>query len=195
MDGMEGAAGKTQNIQNGFLEPEKIVASFKIKKGDHIADFGAGHGYFTIAFARTAGGDGKVYAIDIQKDALEIVRAKASAEHLLNLEYIWADLDTSGGSYIKDKFCDFVLIADILFQAQNRYVVVQEAYRVLAPGGRMAMVEWDSDDGSSKYQVGPAREVRIKKEDARAAALQAGFQFMNEFSAGSHHYGLLFIKK
>ena len=230
----------TRNMEDGFLEPEKIVALFGIKKGDHIADFGAGHGYFTIPLARAAGGDGRVYAIDIQKPTLDIIRAKAGAEHLLNLEYIWADLDMPAGSHLKDKFCDFVLIADILFQAEDKRAVAQEAYRVLVPGGRLAMVEWNaalptlsgvermaplgqqaeqgsrismahrsidqsSDSGgmdSIRFPggelgagFGPPAQVRIKKEDARAAALQAGFQFMSEFSAGSHHYGLLFIKK
>ena len=41
---------------------------------------------------------------------------------------------------------------------------------------------------------GPPPEARIKKETARAAALQAGFEYDREFSSGSHHYGLLFKK-
>ena len=209
--------------ESAFLEPEKIVQFFGLKKGDHIADFGVGHGYFAIALARAAGGDGKVYAIDIQKPALDIVRAKAASEHLLNLEYIWGDLDMPQGSHLKDRFCDFVLIASVLFQAEKKLAVVQEAYRVLREGGRLALIEWsgaadaqswevspaseaahsltapadgarDSFSGAA-HRLGPRPELWIKKENARALALQAGFAFDREFATGSHHYGLLFVKK
>lgn len=176
---------------NSFLDPERIVAGFGLKKGDHVADFGAGHGYFTIPLARAVGGDGRVYAIDIQKPTLDIIRAKAGAEHLLNVEYVWADLDVLGGSRLKDKFLDFVLIADILFQAEDKQALAREAYRALASGGRMAMVEWEVGNET----IGPSPEARIKKEAGRALALQAGFEYDREFAAGSHHYGLLFVKK
>src|SRR3989338_9848578 len=92
-----------------FLEPERIVRYFGLERGDHAADFGAGHGYFTIPIARAVGGEGRVYALDIQKAALDIIRAKAKLEHLLNIDLIWADLDMPHGSRIKDKTLDFVL--------------------------------------------------------------------------------------
>lgn len=182
---------QTLSRNSGFLEPERIVRSFDLQSGDHIADFGAGHGYYTIPMARIAGGDGKVYALDIQKSVLDIIRAKARLEHLLNVEYVWADLDTPQGSKLKDKFFDFVLVANILFQAERKYVVVREAYRVLREGGRLAVIEWDE----TPAPMGPASQLRIKKEEARKLALQTGFELDREFAAGSHHYGLLFTKK
>lgn len=207
----------------GFLEPEKIVPFFGLKPGDHVADFGAGHGYFTIPLARLVGGDGAVYAIDIQQPALDVIRAKASQEHLLNIEYVWADLETLRGSRLKDQFIDFVLIANILFQVENKLGLMQEAYRVLRQGGRMALVEWSASGAGGQWEatpaadvalslaphtgglrnvpsslargLGPRMELWIKKENARTLALQAGFELDREFSVGSHHYGLLFIKK
>lgn len=181
--------------ESGFLEPDQIVRSFGLELGDHIADFGVGHGYFTIPMARAVGGDGKVYAIDIQKAALDIVRAKARLEHLLNIEYVRADIDQPNGSRLKDKFLDFVVVANILFQVTHVRGLVQEAYRVLRDGGHLAVLEWASDSPIGGLQIGPRQDMRVKKEDARWEALQAGFELDREFSAGSHHYGLLFVKK
>lgn len=180
----------------GFLEPEKIVRYFDLEKGDHVADFGAGHGFFTIPMAKLVGGNGKVYAIDIQKSVLDIIRAKAKVEHLLNIEPIWADLDEIGGSHLKDDFIDFVVVANILFQAEKKDMIMQEAYRILRSGGRMAVVEWDllSNVDRSGYQIGPSPDLRINKETVKNLALPAGFKLDNEFGAGSHHYGLLFKK-
>ncbi len=174
-----------------FLEPEKIAAYFGLEKGDHIAEFGAGHGYFTIPMARTVGGDGKVYAVDIQKAALEVVRAKAKLEHLLNVELVWGDVERAGGSKLKDNFIDFVLISNVLFQVENRPVVFAEARRVLRAGGRLALIEWDE----SMTPLGPPAALRVSKAQALVFARAAGFELDHEFEAGSHHYGLLFVKK
>lgn len=181
----------SESIEQAFLEPEQIVHSLDLRPGNHVADFGAGHGYFTIPMARIVGGDGKVYATDIQKSVLDIIRAKAKLEHLLNIEFIWADLDQPGGSKLKEKFIDLVLIANVLFQAEQKYVVLREAYRILREDGRLTIVEWDE----TETPLGPPFTLRIKKEEARTLALQAGFEFDREFAAGSHHYGLLFRKR
>lgn len=175
---------------NAFLEPERIVRYFDLKSGDHVADFGAGHGYFTIGMARIVGGDGKVYALDIQKPVLDIIRAKAKLEHLLNIEPVWTDLDEPHGSKLKDKFLDFVVIANILFQAEKKENLFREAYRILRAGGRLAVVEWDD----TPAPMGPPLNLRVKKESAKSLALQAGLELEKEFEAGSHHYGLLFKK-
>jgi len=180
----------------GFLEPERIVQYFNLKPGDHVADFGAGHGYFTIPMARLVGGDGKVYALDIQKPVLDIIRSRAKVEHLLNIETIWADLEEPGGSKLKDKFIDLVVVSNILFQVEKKNEVLREAYRILREQGRLAIIEWEaaSSGKSPKYQVGPPPALRIKKEVAKDLALQAGFELDREFEAGSYHYGLLFKK-
>lgn len=175
----------------GFLEPERIVRYFGLEKGDHVADFGAGHGYFTIPMARVVGGNGKVYAIDIQKSVLDIIRARAKVEHLLNIEPVWADLDEPGGSHLKDKFVDFVVVANILFQAEKKDALMREAYRILREKGKIAVVEWEATATGS---FGPPAELRLKKETVKNLALQAGFSPDREFEAGSHHYGLLFKK-
>ncbi|MBI2053324.1 MAG: methyltransferase domain-containing protein, partial [Candidatus Sungbacteria bacterium] len=186
---MEQQIGK---VTSGIFDPARIAANLGVRPGDHVADFGSGKGYFTIPFARLVGRDGKVYAIDIQDSALDEVRSRAAFEHLLNIEYIRADLDHDGGSRLQDKFIDLVLMANVLFQTENRDSLLREAWRVLRPGGRLAMIEWDT---ASDSPLGPLPAMRLKKEAVRGYAIQAGFEYDREFAAGPYHYGLLFIKK
>lgn len=177
-------------MESTFLHPERIIARFSLKLGARTADFGAGSGFFTIPLARAVGSEGRVYAIDIQKHSLDVIKAKARLEHLLNIEYVWGDLETAGGSKIKDASVDFVIISNILFQAEKRQEVLREAFRVLAKGGRCAVIEWDE----SKFSFGPPMDLRVPKRAAQASAEAVGFEQEKEFEAGTHHYGLLFRK-
>ncbi len=174
-----------------FLQPQRVVAGLGLKAGDQAADFGAGHGYFTIPLARAVGTEGKVYALDIQKHALDVIRAKVQLEHLLNIDYIWADLEAPRGSRLKDAWCEAVIIANILFQAAEKDALFQEAYRILAAGGRLIVVEWNE---TPENTIGPRPEVRVGKARALELATNAGFEFEKECEAGSRHYCILFHK-
>lgn len=184
---MEGSSTKG----TGFFSPEQVVRQFGLEKGDHVADFGAGHGYLTIPMARIVGGDGKIFALDIQKNSLDIIRSKARLEHLLNIETIWANLEEPQGSHIKAGYIDFVVIANILFQLENKSTVFAEAYRILRKGGKLAALEWEEALQSS---LGPPLEFRIPKDETMRMSLDAGFELISEFDGGTHHYGLLFVK-
>jgi len=175
-----------------FLDPEKVVKQFNLSAGDHVADFGAGHGYLTIPMARIVGGDGKIFALDIQKNSLDMIRSKARLEHLLNIETIWSDLEEPQGSHIKAGYIDFAVIANILFQLENKNTVFNEAYRILRKDGKLAALEWE---GTLQSSLGPPLELRIPKEETVRLATDAGFKLEREFDGGTHHYGLLFKKQ
>lgn len=177
---------------SNFISPAQVIHSFDLQRGDHVADFGAGHGFYAVEMAKIVGGNGRVYALDVQKSALDMVRNRAKHENLQNIEPIWADLEHPQGPKIKSGFLDFVLIANVLFQLQNKEAVLNEALRALRSGGKMAVIDWDK---SASSPLGPDAAFRIAKERIKAFLEKAGLKFLKEFPAGSHHYGLLFSKK
>mgnify|MGYP001592971675 FL=1 len=175
----------------GFLHPERTMGRLGIRPGMIVADFGAGTGYFSLPAARLVGESGKVYAIDVQKQAVDLVRSKANLEHLQNVETVWADLERPSGSHLPDASVDLVIVANILFQADAKAEVLAEARRIAKSGGRLAVLEWDQ----TPFPAGPPAAMCISKPLARRLAEEAGFQLEKEFEAGTHHYGLLFVKK
>lgn len=175
----------------GFLQPERIVARLDIRPGMVVADFGAGSGYFSIPAARKVGENGKVYAIDIQPHAVDLIRSRANLEHLRNIETVWADLERPQGSHLPDNAVDFVIVANILFQAEAKSEVFKEARRVLRTGGQLAVLEWDE----TPFPAGPPMTLRTPKAGVKRMAGEVGLELEKEFDAGSHHFGLLFIKK
>lgn len=173
-----------------FLHPERAIGQLDIKKGMTVADFGAGSGFFTIAAARLVGEEGKMYAIDIQKENLEVIKSKAKTENLLNIETVWADLELPRGSHLVAESVDLVVISNILFQVDKKAEVMREAWRVLKPRAMIAVIEWDE----TPFSGGPSAELRIPKRNAVSLLVSAGFTLDREFEVGSHHYGLMYKK-
>lgn len=158
-----------------------------------VADFGCGSGHYTFAAAKIVGKEGIVYAIDVQKELLQLVKNAADINHVKNIEIIWADLEEQNGSRLAGGLVDVVIISNILFQADSKEEIVKEAFRVLKNNGIAAVVEWGEAEKEIKF--GPAREKRISKEECERMFLQEGFKLDKEFVAGDGHYGLIFKKK
>lgn len=173
-----------------FLNPQEITKYINIKEGMRVADFGSGSGFRTIPLAQAVGKSGRVYAFDIQKEMLEMVRGKAKNGHLLNVDTIWADLEVPEGSKLKADFLDHVIIANILFQVNDKEAVAKEAFRVLKPKGTASVIEWDTSAGV----LGPPKEQLIDKMKAKEIFATAGFSWEKEFYTGEHHYGFIFKK-
>jgi len=156
----------------------------------HIADFGTGGGHWALSLAKLTGPGGIVYAIDVQTEALEAVRSQAETAGIHHIESIRADVERPRGSGLADTAIDFVLIANILFQTDKKNAVIKEAWRILKPRGYTAVIDWD--EGGS--DTGPPLPYRVPRKEVEHLLIQEGFVFDKEFSAGSHHYGMLFKK-
>jgi ubiquinone/menaquinone biosynthesis C-methylase UbiE len=131
-----------------------------------------------------------VFAFDVQKQALNLIKSRARLEHLLNIETVWADLELPEGTHLPAESVDLVVISNILFQVEKRLEVLAEAHRILKAGARVAVIEWDE----TPFPGGPSSDMRIQKRAAQSFLSRAGFSYDLEFEAGSHHYGLLYRK-
>lgn len=173
-----------------FVNPENTISHLELKPGMTAADFGCGAGFYTIPLAKAVRPDGKVYAFDIRKEMLEIIRSKARLENLLNIEAVWADLEISGSTRLRDETADAVIVSNILFQIGDKQALIKEVVRVLKKGGRLMIVEWDENAGIG----GPSPDQRVRREEAKQLFEGEKLIFAKEFNAGDQHYGLLFKK-
>jgi|SRR3989344_837194 len=173
-----------------FSNPEKILIQFGLAESLHVADFGAGAGYYAMLISEKVGKTGKVYAIDIRKELLERLANMAEKEGRDNIEIICGNVEKEGDTSLPDASVDAVVIANTLFAMEDRAGAAKEAKRILKKKGRVLLVEWaDSFAG-----MGPHRDHVVKKEEAEKIFTDAGFSFERELEAGDHHYGLVFRK-
>jgi len=169
-----------------FSNPDKIIEQFGITEGAHVADFGCGSGFYTLAVARKVGSDGKVYAIDVNQGILSRIAKDASEEGIENLEVVWGDIESKEGSRLKENSIDVVIVSNVLFQVDSNSSVFVEAYRVLRPGGRVLVIDWHSSSGGA----GPKEDSIVTENTARGVLEEVGFSKLTTVDAGDHHYGI-----
>jgi len=174
----------------GFLDPESIVNLFGVREGMNIADFGCGAGYFTVSLAEKTGPTGKVYAFDIQENALDNVRAKASAHYLNNIETVRTNLEVAGSSGLPDDSQSIVLLANILFQSSKKQEIIREARRIAVKNGEVIIIDWKNGTGG----FGPPNDLRKDSEEIKKMTEREGLTFERTINAGQFHFGLIFKK-
>lgn len=170
-----------------FVDPAAVVRQLSIEPGDKIADFGCGSGYFSFEFAKQAGSEGAVYALDVLPSALEAVESRAKSLGLGNIVTKRVNLENEGGSGLQAESVNWVVLKDMLFQNQKRDVIMREAARVLKPGGHAFIMEWNP----SESFVGPEKRLRVTHEEMKRLIEGAGLAFEKELPIGGFHYAFL----
>lgn len=173
-----------------FSQPEKNIEQFSVDPGMKVADFGSGAGFYSLALAKAVGKTGKVFAIDVQQELLTKLKNEAFKNNIDNIEIIWGDIDEPGGSKLLDQTVDRVLVANTLFQTDDKDTVASEAYRVLKNKGTVLLIDWTDSFGG----LGPHKARIVTPEQGRTIFEKAGFSYLREIRAGDHHYGMIFIK-
>jgi ubiquinone/menaquinone biosynthesis C-methylase UbiE len=170
-----------------FSDPKKIIPHLDIHESMHVADIGAGSGFYTLEIAKRVG-QGKVYAIDIQKELLARIKNHAHKERYKNVEIIWSDVDEQYGTTLKDASVNRVLLSNTLFQLEKKEIAVNEIKRILKPGGQVLVVDWADSYGN----LGPTANNVVTRAKAKLLFEEAGFIFEHDVTVGAHHYGIIF---
>jgi ubiquinone/menaquinone biosynthesis C-methylase UbiE len=173
-----------------FSQPEKNIEQFAVDPGMKVVDLGSGAGFYTLVLANFVGKTGRVFAVDVQQDLLLKLKNEAFKKGIENIEIVWGDIDEENSTRLSDSSVDRVLVANTLFQVDDKDNVAEEAYRILKPKCTAMIVDWTDSFGG----LGPHTSRIVKPEQARVIFEKAGFTFLRDIRAGDHHYGMIFIK-
>jgi ubiquinone/menaquinone biosynthesis C-methylase UbiE len=121
----------------------KLHPSLGVKPGDTVADLGAGSGHHTIRLSKAVGAKGKVYAVDIQKEMINILKQRTAKEKIKNVETV---LCTEKDPKLPEKSVDMILMVDVYHELSYPYEVTRELVKSLKPGGRLVFVEFRLED-------------------------------------------------
>jgi len=169
-----------------FLNVEEALIHLDVRENMTAAEFGCGSAAFALALAQKLD-KGRVYALDVQEEKLSALKGKVTQQKIGNVFTILCDLEEKNGSTLQDESLDIVLLPNILFQAENKSAIIEEAKRVLKKGGQLLVIEW-----IKKSAFGP--EKITKPEEIKKISEELGLSLKKDFGSGNYHYGILFIK-
>lgn len=144
-------------------DPKKIVGPH-VWPGMTVLEVGCGVGYFSIPMAQIVGDSGKVVAIDLQQQMLDMLGRRAEKAGIASrIELHKCDKDRLG----VDTEADFALVFAMLHEVPDQARLLGEIYNCLKPGGKLLLAE-------------PPIHVSVKTFNSEVAvAEKAGFQVVD----------------
>jgi len=173
--------------RDAWQKPDEVMRALAIAPGAHVADIGAGGGYFTFRFARAVGASGRVYAVDIDEEMLRRLSERARRDSLTNIETVLAapdDPTLPAGSV------DLIFLCNTYHHLDNHTDYFRRLRGALRPGGRVAIVELRGE--------GWLRRIfgHTTRKDVLASQMEAaGYRVEQEFDFLSRQHFLIFTAK
>jgi len=119
------------NLGLGCGNPTALAS---LKEGERVLDLGSGAGFDCFLAAKKVGKEGRVIGVDMTPEMLDKARANAKKGKYANVEFRLGEIENLP---VADNSVDVIISNCVINLAPNKKRVFEEAYRVLAPNGRM----------------------------------------------------------
>lgn len=166
--------------------PRRVVEMMKLKPADVVADIGAGSGYFTFLMAGRVP-RGRVLAVDIQPEMLDLLRKKSAASGVTNVDPV---LGTVDDPKLPEAAVDVVLMVDAYHEFDHPYEMMAAIVRSLKPGGRVVQVEYRAEDPT----VAIKPHHKMTEAQARLEMAAVGLRFVENVRGLPQQHMLVFEK-
>jgi ubiquinone/menaquinone biosynthesis C-methylase UbiE len=125
------SAPEGANLGLGCGNPTALAS---LKEGERVLDLGSGAGFDCFLAAKKVGKQGKVIGVDMTPEMLDKARANAKKGKYTNVEFRLGEIENLP---IADNSIDVIISNCVINLAPNKKQVFEEAFRVLAPKGRL----------------------------------------------------------
>jgi predicted methyltransferase len=167
--------GRDESRRDAWQRVPDVIAALGVKDGSHVADVGAGDGYFTTRLSKAAGETGAVYAVDISSRQLSRLRARLEREGVGNVQTIEGATDDPR---LPEGRLDAALIVNAYHEMTEHQQMLAGIRRALKPEGRLVILE-----AIAEQRRGASREVQERTHELEARFVQddlaaAGFRVL-----------------
>jgi ubiquinone/menaquinone biosynthesis C-methylase UbiE len=141
-----------------------LIEALKFKPGEVVADIGAGTGYHVRRVAPKILPRGKVYAVEIQQEMLDLLTNNLTAIGITNVLPV---LGTITDPKLPTNAVDTIIMVDVYHEFDHPFEMTAAMCRALKPGGRMVFVEFRGEDERVPIKrVHKMTEAQVRKEMA-----------------------------
>jgi arsenite methyltransferase len=161
--------------RDAWQQPKAVIEALHISPGAHVADLGAGGGYFTFPLAEAVGPEGKVYAVDTEDESLRFIEKDAAQRGGMppQVELVLAK---PNDPHLPVHRMDLIFTCDTYHHLPNRVAYLTSLARYLRPNGRIAII--DFKEGS---WLGSLFGHATSKDRVRQEMKAAGYRLINDF--------------
>jgi ubiquinone/menaquinone biosynthesis C-methylase UbiE len=164
-----------------WQNPEATLTEIGLASGMVFADLGCGEGFFALPAARIVGPEGQVYALDIDAEAINLLKQAAEKEGLGNIIAVAGE----GESTVLCEACaDIVFFGIVLHDFTDPAMVLRNAGRMVKPEGRLVNLDWKKE----QMDLGPPVEIRFDEDKAARLISDAGFSVEKVEGISPYHY-------
>lgn len=168
-----------------ILNSREVIESTGLKEGDVFLDAGCGDGYISLYASKVVGDQGKVYALDVYPESIEIVKNEIEKKKLNNVEAILADMTDE--IPLDEDSVDKVVMANVLHgfvESEEVDAVMNNISKALKSGGIFTVVEFRKVES----ERGPPFNVRLAPSDVSEILEKYGFSVLANHEIGKYHY-------
>ena len=152
----------------------KMREELHLKPGMNVCDMGAGNGYHAIPMAEKIGPDGKVYAVDVQPEMIDLLKGRLVGQKITNIVPI---VGLYHDPKLPDKSCDLILLVDVYHEFSHPVHMLAAMRKALKPGGAVVLVEFRSEDDSVPIKP----EHKMSKAQILKELVPNGYKLVREF--------------
>ncbi len=120
------------------LQINRVMDLLDIRPGKNVADIGAGSGWFTVRAAARVAPGGRVYAEDINPEAVRAIAARAKKESLPNIETVQG---TPDDVKLPKNSVDAVLMLKVYHEVAHTDVLLRNLKPALRPGASIGIID------------------------------------------------------
>jgi FkbM family methyltransferase len=124
--------------------PDEVVANMGLDPDHVVADIGAGSGYFSFRIAKLVP-EGKVLAVDIQPEMLELIERQKVANGVTNIEGVLGKVDDPN---LPANSIDAAIMVDAYHEFDHPFEMIDGINNALRVGGRIFLLEYRGEDDS-----------------------------------------------
>jgi predicted methyltransferase len=146
-----------------------LLAELALRPGLVVADIGAGSGWYSRRIAPLLGGRGRVYAVDIQPEMLELLRALPQQPGAAPIEPVLGAVDAVN---LPAASVDLAIMVDVYHELEYPWEMLESLIASVKPGGRIALVEYRGEDRRVPIKALHKMTERQVRREAEAHGLR-----------------------
>ncbi len=162
--------------RQGWQRTDRVIETLALAPGDHVADLGAGDGYFSFRFAEAVGSGGRVYAVEVDPGKVAALRREVAERGASNIEVVLADPDDPR---LPDGSIDLAFFCNAYHHFEERVSYLRSLRSDLSEHARIAIID-SKPEGSvfiPKGHILPEGQIRAELSEA-GYRHSAGYDFL-----------------